>query len=564
MEKMIGVINDNLKSVINGIKNHRVDTEKELTRVVKEIEEKADVAREYGISIDASRDKIEVLEGEIKELEHDLQELSEKFQNFSELLAAGNREINSKIQEKRLLINQESQSIKEITEKAEKMKKEIIELENDKEKLEEDLKKAKIIERYYDASINSIIDYSTNHKDELDSFVVPEIKEELDVKDSEINETVLNNEIDDSVFTEIDHISDIDASDTIDEEIVEEEVEEKETIKDTLDKVIATGQSLSSSIPEYELEEEIPDVDSLELDEEEQEDEQTILDDNLFDEEKETSYKLEEDEDNIDDTINLFIPDDLEEKEEVENLFNPDEFGDIEEDNMLNEMSSSIFDTFDDLDSSLTELGLDKYRFDDEDMKKLEKNFSKDNTARFLNIMEKHKLDKNLVYTSVETLINVTPQNLDHILTLLEHVNATSEDISCVFSLLDKVNINKLEEVIEESKEDEIANLLYRAMSYSNNCELMIKLGFTKEEEKRFKKNLNDEEFMIYNTFSDIVIKNFNTINSLNVDNARECLIEHPNRFIFNPSRFNSILDKYDKEDLIRCINKNIAVIDRL
>lgn len=564
MEKMIGVINDNLKSVINGIKNHRVDTEKELTRVVKEIEEKADVAREYGISIDASRDKIEVLEGEIKELEHDLQELSEKFQNFSELLAAGNREINSKIQEKRLLINQESQSIKEITEKAEKMKKEIIELENDKEKLEEDLKKAKIIERYYDASINSIIDYSTNHKDELDSFVVPEIKEELDVKDSEINETVLNNEIDDSVFTEIDHISDIDASDTIDEEIVEEEVEEKETIKDTLDKVIATGQSLSSSIPEYELEEEIPDVDSLELDEEEQEDEQTILDDNLFDEEKETSYKLEEDEDNIDDTINLFIPDDLEEKEEVENLFNPDEFSDIEEDNMLNEMSSSIFDTFDDLDSSLTELGLDKYRFDDEDMKKLEKNFSKDNTARFLNIMEKHKLDKNLVYTSVETLINVTPQNLDHILTLLEHVNATSEDISCVFSLLDKVNINKLEEVIEESKEDEIANLLYSAMSYSNNCELMIKLGFTKEEEKRFKKNLNDEEFMIYNTFSDIVIKNFNTINSLNVDNARECLIEHPNRFIFNPSRFNSILDKYDKEDLIRCINKNIAVIDRL
>ena len=101
-------------------------------------------------------------------------------------------------------------------------------------------------------------------------------------------------------------------------------------------------------------------------------------------------------------------------------------------------------------------------------------------------------------------------------------------------------------------------------MDYNNNCELLIKLGFTKDEEKKFRKNLTDEEFLIFNTFSDIVIKNFNTINALNVDNARGCLIEHPQRFIFNPSRFNSILDKYDKEDLIRCINKNIAVIDRL
>ena len=129
---------------------------------------------------------------------------------------------------------------------------------------------------------------------------------------------------------------------------------------------------------------------------------------------------------------------------------------------------------------------------------------------------------------------------------------------------MDKVNVNKLEEVIDSVKEDEIANLLFASMDYNNNCELLIKLGFTKDEEKKFRKNLTDEEFLIFNTFSDIVIKNFNSINSLNVDNARGCLIEHPQRFIFNPSRFNAILEKYDKEDLIRCINKNIAVIDRL
>ena len=596
MEKMIGVINDNLKSVISGIKSHRVDTEKELARVNKEIEDKAGIARQYGISVDDSKSVIASLEEEIHGFENDLVELSDKFKNFKELLATGNKEISNKILEKRTLISKETQNIKDITEKAEALKNEIVELEDNKEKLEGELKKAKVLEKYYESSINSIIDYSVNHKDELDSFVGNEIKEELDVDVEEINEKDLNHEIDDSVFEEIDHISDIDEVET--DEIKEDESDEEEddssskelSIKDELDNIIASGQDLENHEMEYELDEDIPDVGNLidedidfsgieekkpeeesheEVQEKQEADEEdTILDDNLFNEEKETSYKLEED-DNTDNTINLFIPDYLTEepvKEDgVESLFNPEEFKDVEEsENALNSMNASIFDSNDDLDSSLLDLGLDKCRFSDEDVDKLEKNFNKENTSKFLNIMEKHGLDKTLIYTSVDTLLEVTPQNLDHILTLLEHTNATSDDISYVFNMLNKVNINKLEEVVDRAKEDELANLLFASMDYSNNCELMIKLGFTKDEEKKFKKNLTDEEVLIFNTFSDIVIKNFNTINALNVDDARGCLIEHPSRFIFNPSRFNAILDKYDKSDLIRCINKNIAVIDRL
>lgn len=579
MEKMIGVINDNLKSVINGIKSHRVDTEKELARVNKEIEEKVGIARQLGIDIDDSKQAISDLEKDVETLNNDLSELGDKFQNFKELLAAGNKEISNKILEKKSLISMKTQSIKEITDRAEKLKSEIVDLEDNRSKLEAELKKAKVLEKYYEASINSIIEYSSTHKDELDSFVVNEIKDELDIKDIEINDKELNHEIDDSVFEEIDHIGDIE-EESIEDEETEEEPTKVDSIQEELDNIIATGQEVSSSIEEDELEEEIPDVEPLieeendEKNEVEKDDdeevEDTILDDNLFNEEKETSYKLEEDNEENDGTINLFIPDYLDEMpitekdDDVESLFNPEDFKDMEEEPGLNEMSSSIFDSNDDLDQSLLDLGLDKFRFSDDDVKKLETNFNKENTSKFLEIMQKHNLDKNLVYTSVETLINVTPQNLDHILSILEHANATSEDIACVFNMLDKVNINKLEDVVEKVKEDEIANLLYASMNYNNNCELMVKLGFTKEEEKKFKKNLSDEEFLIFNTFSDIVIKNFNTINALNVDNARGCLIEHPNRFIFNPSRFNAILDKYDKEDLIRCINKNIAVIDRL
>ena len=255
MEKMIGVINDNLKSVISGIKNHRIDTEKELTRVNNEIEEKAGIARQYGISVDDSKQVIGILESEIKDLENDLVELTDKFKNFTELLAAGNKEISNKILEKRSLISKETQSIKEITDKATELKNDIVLLEQEKEKLETELEKAKVLEKYYESSINSIIDFSTNHKDELDSFVVEEIKDELDVKDMEINEKDLNHEIDDSVFEEIDSITDeedaVDDSADLDDvdidDSLNEENEEKEvSVKDALEDIIAKGQDLEN------------------------------------------------------------------------------------------------------------------------------------------------------------------------------------------------------------------------------------------------------------------------------------------------------------------------------
>ena len=376
-----------------------------------------------------------------------------------------------------------------------------------------------------------------------DGVTLKELHDILGVDVEEINEKDLNHEIDDSVFEEIDHISDIDEVETDeikeDESIEEEETSSKElSIKDELDNIIASGQDLENHEMDYELDEDIPDVDGLidkdidfngieakeekndaGVEKQETDEEDTILDDNLFNEEKETSYKLEED-DNTDNTINLFIPDYLTEepvKEDgVESLFNPEEFKDVEEsENALNSMNSSIFDSNDDFDSSILDLGLDKFRFSEEDVNKLEKNFNKENTSKFLNIMEKHGLDKTLIYTSVDTLLEVTPQNLDHILTLLEHTNATSDDISYVFNMLNKVNINKLEEVVERAKEDELANLLFASMDYSNNCELMIKLGFTKDDigseklqkaiaklnRKEFIKQFNVGEY----TFNDIL-----------------------------------------------------------
>ena len=99
MKKMIGVINDNLRSVVNGIKEHRESTENNLSVVKNEIDEKVATASKYKEEVETARKTIINLETEISELENDLKELNEKFgsKNFKEILAAGDKEINTKI-----------------------------------------------------------------------------------------------------------------------------------------------------------------------------------------------------------------------------------------------------------------------------------------------------------------------------------------------------------------------------------------------------------------------------------------------------------------------------------
>ena len=99
MQKMVGVINDNLKSVVNGIRTHRDDTEKKLNAINAKIDEKIKEASRHKTDVDASRALITSFENEIASLEKDLKELTERFadKNFVGILDAANKEINTRI-----------------------------------------------------------------------------------------------------------------------------------------------------------------------------------------------------------------------------------------------------------------------------------------------------------------------------------------------------------------------------------------------------------------------------------------------------------------------------------
>ena len=89
-------------------------------------------------------------------------------------------------------------------------------------------------------------------------------------------------------------------------------------------------------------------------------------------------------------------------------------------------------------------------------------------------------------------------------------------------------------------------------------------LGFTDNEIETLKIKLNDEEFKKIEFFPRIVKENFDYLNNMGISNMKDAFINHVSMFLKNPDRFKSIFVKYDQADLVRCIEKNHNVIEKL
>ena len=67
----------------------------------------------------------------------------------------------------------------------------------------------------------------------------------------------------------------------------------------------------------------------------------------------------------------------------------------------------------------MRECNLNPDSFREEDLVRLSTSFNKDNTNHFVDVMVRHRIPISRIYDAVNLLIEVTPQNLDQILTLL-------------------------------------------------------------------------------------------------------------------------------------------------
>lgn len=607
MEKMIGVINNNLRSVISGIKEHRSSLESSLESIKKDMSLKIKEANSYKCDVENARLIISELENEISELENDLNELNEKFgaKDFKEILMAGNKEINAKIIEKRASITEQGQNIIELTEKAHVLKEDLVVLRDKKVSTEETLEKTKVLESYFETRITDIILFSEEHPNELSSYKKEEPQEELNVQEN----IDISSVIDGSIFEEIDEISSGEPNDELINEVLSNPVDEIDneeddsdnvskqeedeidlTMTDQLENMISEAKSIiernSTIINETKREEvlveepkqeeigTVPSEETIDISSIDAEDDIEVID--IFVEEdddeinpeyiisgekKHPHIVLHEMSEPIEDMNESIDLQESEEDEIVENII-PEENDVVADENISSESLFNVEQNIN-INEELKECGIDPDSFKEEDLVLLQGSFDKNNVTEFINVLKKYDINVNNIYKNVEVLINITPQNLDIILSLLKGTGAKNEDIDYVFDKLDKVNINKLEQNCLSSVSPQLTEVLLTALPYEES-DIFIRLNFSPKDEETFKKSATETDLKIFNLFPDIIMTNYERLKGFKINNLDECITKHPHRFILNPTSFFAVLDKYDPEDLVRCINKNSAVLDRL
>jgi hypothetical protein len=517
MEKMISVINNNLESVVSGIKEHLIDVENTLNQVNQEIQTRMDIASQYKNEILDAKNTINDLESNIQSLNVQLADLNARYGNdFKEIADAAAREFNSKIKNDNAIIESMTNKIIGITEQVNILRKELDDYNNQKDLLEKDYDKTIVLSNFYDSKIKEIINFTINHPDQLENYISP-TTEELNTTE-EVNVPDRDSFVNDDIFAEIDKITSSEPDKLLVNEVIEnvgnhefettyatkKQTEEDLSLTRQLDDVIKEANALISKNIE---------VHSL-------------------------ANEVEEKEDNT--------------EEYFEPIFNKIE---APEDPIL---SPEDFVT-----SSISSLGLDAGSFRIDDISRISSSYDSVNASKVLDVLRKYNIDVDYVSGCPDILI-MKDDDLDYILEILTNNGLNIKNAVYYINVLPYIDVRQLRNVAKNTRNKELTEIIYKCVGDDGNIYIDRYISMSGNEVDRLKRNSTKEDFRIINMFPEIVVENYNTLVNLKIDKASECLLDHPHRFIYNPDKFADILDKYELDDLIRCINKNPGVIDKL
>ena len=673
MDKTITIVNENLRQVINGIREHLKSSTSHFEHLEKEMNEKVMLAQKYKEIVVESKEKINTIEDEISSLERDLDELNTKFggTDFKEILSAGNKEINSKIIEKRAIVQKESQKILDLTNKAKELKEELINLKEKKRIVEKDIKNTTVVEKFYSAKVNEIIDY-TEAGNDLELYVDNTPQAELMTNNDYQKEFVeVSKVLNDHVFEEIDEITTHepdeslveqalknvvaktydsnsvqinDIKEALEKDIKEEikestpveeikeenvsqevvqpietpQIEETQQVDEVQEEVneventpveeepLIVAEPIQDGIPEktfepivtedltkkeiVAVEPEMEDITSLLPSEETNENIQIDMDNPFSDtptdvEEEEVEETKETDEDSlnalIEKTLNNMnypsfntesidlnlLEDDLSDETKVEEdsfvLPGEEDFNESKNEDSIDidisddsneETKEKVLDNED-----LSLLGIDTFRLSTEDLDKLKK-ANQIELKKNIGVLNKHNVGIEKTYLNVNILTDMTSDNIDKILTLLED---NKKDVNQIITVLDKIDIDKLATSLEVNKNEDILNIILPTIDSVDDV-IKTKLNMTDEEYETLKSNVSEETLKKLNILSRNVVENYSVLNNLGINNIRECLTKYPSKLMLDTSEFKILLDKYDQDDLVRCINKNAKVFDKI
>lgn len=240
MDNLVSETNARLEEIIDNLATIKKEYEKKLKANDKEINAELSKVKKYKKDFFSAKEKVEKMNADIEGFSEDYKNLVERFKDdeLANILVAANKEISLKIDERKRKIIKDKAEMNELVEKAEKVKEKLMTLTQEKNALEECFVKISDSEEYYRRSLNEIIDYSNEHKDNLCSYfedanaiiesakdekqedmeeepiefdLTKEVeetnedtKEESEEKDEEFNDEdfILNNDIDDKEIEE--------------------------------------------------------------------------------------------------------------------------------------------------------------------------------------------------------------------------------------------------------------------------------------------------------------------------------------------------------------------------
>lgn len=92
----------------------------------------------------------------------------------------------------------------------------------------------------------------------------------------------------------------------------------------------------------------------------------------------------------------------------------------------------------------------------------------------------------------------------------------------------------------------------------------LLDLNFTEEQVDLMNKNIPTNAINKMENEKELVIDNINYLIELGVNNYQDAFIKFYNMFLLNKNDFVEIFSKYDTEDLIVKLEKNVAIMEYL
>lgn len=172
MDNLVSETNTRLNEIIDNLATIKKEYEKKLKANDKEINAELSKVKKYKKDFFEAKEKVEKMNADIVGFSEDYKRLVERFKDdeLANILVAANKEISLKIEERKRKIVKDKASMNELVDKAEKVKEKLVVLTQEKNAIEDCFIKICDAEEYYRRSINEIIDYANDHKENLCSY----------------------------------------------------------------------------------------------------------------------------------------------------------------------------------------------------------------------------------------------------------------------------------------------------------------------------------------------------------------------------------------------------------